>query len=261
LAADAGREALADAGVAPELLDLLIVATFTPDACVPPASAQIAHALGAPGAATLDMNNACSGFVSALALADALLATGERHTALVIGAEIISRRLDPRDRMTAAVFGDGAGAAVLGASPYSAFGPFVLGADGSRAELITAAPHDGTLRMDGPETFKQAVARLEVIAREACAAADVGVHELDLLVFHQANARITRALGERLGVERERLVDCIATLGNTSAASIPLALVHARRERLLREDTRRVLLAAVGAGFVWGATVLDWSAR
>lgn len=257
LAAAAGRAALADAGLDAAELDLLIVATFTPDAIIPPASPTVAHLLGARRASTFDLNNACAGFVSALAAADALIRTGSADRALVIGAEIISRHLDPSDRKTAAVFGDGAGALVLGGDAPGGFGPFVMGADGSQAHLITTDPGSGKLRMDGHETFKQAVARLQEVSLAACAAAGVGLEELDVLVFHQANSRITQALTERLAVDPERVVDCIATLGNTSAASIPLALSHARRERLLHRG-QKVLLAAVGAGFSWGATVVDW---
>jgi 3-oxoacyl-[acyl-carrier-protein] synthase-3 len=257
LAAAAGREALADAALDASELDLLIVATFTPDSIIPPASASVAHLLGAGHASTFDLNNACSGFVSALAVADASIRAGGCRHALVIGAEIISRHLDPRDRKTAAVFGDGAAALVLGGQAAGGFAPFVMGADGSQADLITTDPASGTLRMDGHETFKQAVARLGEASLGACAAAGVELHELDLLVFHQANARITAALTERLALDPRRVVDCIATLGNTSAASIPLALVHARAEGRLRGG-QKILLAAVGAGFTWAATVLDW---
>ncbi len=257
LAADAGRAALADAALDAGDLDLVIVATFTPDSIIPPASPTVAHLLGATRASTFDLNNACSGFVSALSAADALIRTGSHSRALVIGAEIISRHLDPSDRKTAAVFGDGAGALVIGGDAPGGFGPFVMGADGSQAHLITTDPDSGKLRMDGHETFKQAIARLGEVSLGACAAAGVELGELDLLVFHQANSRITTALSERLGLDPARVVDCIATLGNTSAASIPLALAHARGEGLLRRG-QKVLLAAVGAGFTWGATVLDW---
>lgn len=257
LAADAGRAALLDAGLDGEDVDLVIVATFTPDAIIPPAAPTVAHLLGARRAAAFDLNGACSGFVAALASADALIGSGSASCALVIGAEIISRHLDPADRNTAAVFGDGAGALVIGGDANGSLGPFVIGADGSQAHLITTEPDGGTLRMDGHETFKHAVRRLGEVSLEACAAAGIELGELDLLVFHQANSRITAALAERLSVERERVVDCIATLGNTSAASIPLALVHARQERRLQPG-QKVLLAAVGAGFTWGATVVDW---
>jgi 3-oxoacyl-[acyl-carrier-protein] synthase III len=257
LAADAGRAALADAALDASELDLVIVATFTPDSIIPPASPTVAHLLGATHASAFDINNACSGFISALAAADALIRTGSIGRALVIGAEIISRHLDPSDRKTAAVFGDGAGALVIGGDAPGGFGPFVMGADGSQAHLITTDADSGKLRMDGHETFKQALARLSEVSLEACAAAGVELDELDLLVFHQANSRITTALGERLSLDPERVVDCIATLGNTSAASIPLALAYARRERRLHRG-QKVLLAAVGAGFTWGASVVDW---
>jgi 3-oxoacyl-[acyl-carrier-protein] synthase-3 len=260
LAAEAGAAALADAGLDACALELLILATFTADSIIPPDSARVAHLLGAPRATTFDLNNACSGFVAALATADALIRAGGHANALVIGAEIISRHLDPDDRKTAAVFGDGAGAVVLGGDAPGGFGPFVMGADGAQAHLITTDPSSGLLQMDGHETFKQAVARMGEVSLHACAAAELELDEIDLFVFHQANSRITATLGERLGLDPAKVIDCIATLGNTSAASIPLALAHARRERRLRAG-QLVLLAAVGAGFTWGATVVRWEAR
>jgi 3-oxoacyl-[acyl-carrier-protein] synthase III len=258
LAADAARAALADARLNACEIELLILATFTADAIIPPCSARVAHALEAKAATTFDLNNACSGFITGLAAADALICAGGHKNALVIGAEIISRRLDPADRMTAAVFGDGAGAVVLGGKSPGRFSPFVMGVDGSQAELITEDPASGLLRMDGHETFKQAIARMGEASLQACEAAGLGLDEIDLFVFHQANRRITARLGAHLGLDPERVVDCIASLGNTSAASIPLALEHARRAGRLR-DGQRVLLAAVGAGFTWSATVLHWS--
>jgi 3-oxoacyl-[acyl-carrier-protein] synthase-3 len=260
LAARAGGAALADAGLDAGALELLILATFTPDAIIPPDSARVAHLLGAQRAATFDLNNACSGFITALAAADALIGAGSHRNALVIGAEIISRHLDPADRKTAAVFGDGAGAVVLAGETPGRFGPFVLGADGAQAHLITTDPASGLLRMDGHETFKHAVTRMGEVSLKACAAAGVELDEVDLFVFHQANSRITATLGERLGLDPAKVVDCIATLGNTSAASIPLALAHARRSGRLHAG-QTVLLAAVGAGFTWGASVVEWKAR
>ncbi|HEX3911228.1 MAG TPA: beta-ketoacyl-ACP synthase 3 [Solirubrobacteraceae bacterium] len=260
LAAEAGRAALADAGLDAPALELLILATFTADSIIPPDSARVAHLLGAPRATTFDLNNACSGFIAGLATAEALIRAGGHANALVIGAEIISRRLDPGDRKTAAVFGDGAGAVVLGREAPGGFSPFAMGADGSQAHLITTDPASGLLQMDGHETFKQAVARMGEVTLRACAAADLRLGEIDLFVFHQANSRITATLGERLGLDPAKVIDCIATLGNTSAASIPLALTHARREGRLRAG-QKVLLAAVGAGFTWGATVMQWKAR
>lgn len=257
LAAAAGAAALADAGLPAEELQLLILATFTADSIIPPASARTAHLLGAAGAATFDLNNACAGFVSSLAAADALIGTGGFANALVIGAEIVSRHLDPADRNTAAVFGDGAGAIVIAGDAPGGIGPFTMGADGSQAHLISIDPDSGLLRMDGHETFKQALTRLGEVSLQACEAAGTELGEIDVFVFHQANSRITAALTERLGLDSAKVVDCIATLGNTSAASIPLALAHARRTGQLRSGDK-ALLAAVGAGFTWGATVVEW---
>jgi 3-oxoacyl-[acyl-carrier-protein] synthase III len=257
LAAQAGLAALADAGLAAGELELLIVATFTADAIIPPASARVARLLDATGAATFDLNNACAGFVSALAAADALIGAGGFTNALVVGAEIVSRHLDRTDRGTAAVFADGAGAVVISGDAPGGLGPFALGCDGSQADLITTDPRTGLLRMDGHETFKQAVARLSEVSLQACRSAGVSLDEVDALVLHQANGRITAAVAERLGVDPRKVVDCIARLGNTSAASIPLALAHARANGQLRRGDR-ALLAAVGAGFSWGASVVEW---
>jgi 3-oxoacyl-[acyl-carrier-protein] synthase-3 len=169
----------------------------------------------------------------------------------------MSRHVDPEDRRTAALFGDGAGALLLSAQAGGSIGPVVLGADGSQAELITADRLNGTIHMNGHDTFLQAVRRLGEAALGACAAAEVGLDEIDLFVFHQANGRILSALAERLELPAERVLDCIATLGNTSAASLPLALEEARDRRLLFPGAR-VLLGAVGAGFTWGAVVVEW---
>jgi 3-oxoacyl-[acyl-carrier-protein] synthase-3 len=257
LAADAGRAALADAELAAQEIDLVLVATFTPDSIIPPVSAEVAHLIGAVGAGAFDVNGACTGFISALATADALIGAGAARNALVIGAEIISRHLDSSDRKTAVVFGDGAGAVVLAAGAPGGLGRFVMGSDGAQSRLITTDPATGTLRMDGHETFKQAVLRMVEVSLGACAAAHADIADVDLFVFHQANGRITATLTERLGVDPSRVVDCIARLGNTSAASVPLALAHARDAGQLRPGAR-VLLAAVGAGFTWAATVAEW---
>jgi 3-oxoacyl-[acyl-carrier-protein] synthase-3 len=257
LAADAGRAALADAELAAQDIDLVLVATFTPDSIVPPVSVEVAHLIGATAAGAFDINGACTGFISALATADALIGAGAARNALVIGAEIISRHLDGSDRNTAAVFGDGAGAVALAAGGPGGLGPFVLGSDGAQSGLITTDPSTGTLRMEGHETFKQAVRRMTEASLGACAAAHADIADIDLFVFHQANGRITATLTERLGVDPAKVVDCIAQLGNTSAASVPLALAHARDAGRLWPGAR-VLLAAVGAGFTWAATVAEW---
>src|SRR4051794_28938072 len=254
LAADAGRAALDDADVEPHALDLVVVATLTNDAVVPNAAPLVAAELGAGHVGAFDVGAACTGFLTALALASAQIEAGRVEHALVIGAEVMSRFLDHDDRRTAALFGDGAGAVVVGpAAAPGRIGPARLHSDGSGGEHIRIARADGVVRMDGHETFKAAVARLSEVALEALAAAGLGVEDIDLFVFHQANARITAAVGERLGLDPARVVDSIATVGNTSAASLPLALAGARPE-----PGARVLLAAFGSGFTWGATTLTW---
>jgi 3-oxoacyl-[acyl-carrier-protein] synthase-3 len=258
LAARAGADALADAGLEAAQLDLVLVATISQERPIPNVAPQVAHALGAGCAAAFDLGAACTGFVLGLATAGAFIECGRARHVLVIAADLLSRQTDTSDRRTAALFGDGAAAAVVNARGTGRGWSFELGSDGSAAGLIESDPVTGLIRMQGHETFIQAVQRMEQATRAACARADVGLEEIDLFVFHQANARITRTLGERLAIDRARVVDCIAELGNTSAASVPLALVHARSQGALRAGDR-VLLCAAGAGFTWGAAVIDWS--
>ena len=186
-----------------------------------------------------------------------MLASGAASTALVIGAEIMSRHVDPADRNTAALFGDGAGAVVCAAGAPGTLGPVVLGSDGGHAGLIVADPETRQLAMDGHETFKQAVRRLSEVTHAACAAAGVALADVDVFVYHQANTRILASLADRLGLDPARVIDCIAELGNTSAASVPLALAWARRDGRLAPGMR-VLLAAAGSGFTWGGAVIEW---
>jgi 3-oxoacyl-[acyl-carrier-protein] synthase-3 len=260
LAAAAGRSALADAGVRGSQVDLVLVASCSQDSVMPNAAPQVAHALGAEGAGAFDVGSACTGFLSALAVARAMLVSGASQTALVIGAEIMSRHVDPRDRNTAALFGDGAGAIVVTAGGPGELGPVILGSDGSRAALVVADRETQLLAMDGHETFKQAVRRLAEASIAACDAAAVALGELDLYVYHQANTRILANLAERLELDPGKVVDAIATVGNTSAASVPLALEQARADGRLSSGMR-VLLAAVGSGFTWGASVVEWGMR
>lgn len=257
LAAAAGGAALADAGMAGAEIDLVLVASCSQDSVMPNAAPQVAHALGATGAAAFDIGSACTGFLAALAAARGMLLSGSAHSALVIGAEIMSRHVDPRDRNTAALFGDGAGAIVATAGAPGDLGPVVLGSDGSRAELIVADRETQLLAMDGHETFKQAVKRLAEASTAACEAAEVALADLDLYVYHQANTRILATLADRLELDPAKVVECIATLGNTSAASVPLTLEQARSEGRLGAGMR-VLLAAAGSGFTWGASVIEW---
>ncbi|MBV9594762.1 MAG: ketoacyl-ACP synthase III [Actinobacteria bacterium] len=257
-AAQAGAAALKRAGLTAGELDLVLVATTTPDEVMPNAAPQVAHELGATRAGAFDIGAACTGFLSALAVGAAQIESGRVQTALVIGADLMSRITDPEDRSTAAVFADGAGAVVLqAAAQESRIGPIVLGADGAGADHIIVPRENGTIQMRGHETFREAVARLSLSTVQAVRAAGLRLEEVDLFVYHQANGRILSAVGERLGLPSDRVVDCISEYGNTSAATLPLALSYVETEGRLK-DGNRVLLGAFGAGFTWGATVVEW---
>jgi 3-oxoacyl-[acyl-carrier-protein] synthase III len=257
-AANAATDALKRAGVAAENVDLVLVATTTPDEVMPNAAPQVAHQLGAVRAGAFDIGAACSGFLSALAVGAAQIESGRVQTAVVIGADLMSRITDPEDRATAAVFADGAGAVVLQATAQdSRIGPIVLGSDGAGADHIIVPRASGTIQMRGHETFREAVARLSLATVQAVRAAGARLEDIDLFVYHQANGRILSAVGERLGLPADRVVDCISEYGNTSAATLPLALAYVENEGRLKPG-RRVLLGAFGAGFTWGATVVEW---
>jgi 3-oxoacyl-[acyl-carrier-protein] synthase-3 len=254
----AAAASLETAGVEPLVVDLVLVATMSHDQLSPNAAALVADRIGAAAAGAIDVNAACSGFVSALALAAGQVEVGRARTVVVVGADLMSRITDPDDRSTAALFGDGAGAVVVSAGTGStAIGPSVLGADGSRGELVAASREEAILRMHGHDTFRQAVDRLSEATVDAAAAAGTPLDEIDLFAFHQANGRILTAVGERLGLARERVIDCIGRYGNTSAATIPLALGDARDAGRLVPGAK-VLLAAFGGGLTWAATVVDW---
>ena len=255
LAAAAGADALQRAGVEADSLDLVIVATCTADAPMPATAPLVAGVLGGTRAGAFDVNAACNGFIAALDVACAQVEAGRAERVLVIGADLMSRLIDPDDRRTAALFGDGAGALLVDRTWL--LGPTVLGADAAGATYIASGYERASLRMDGHETFKAAVAHLADVTLEALAAAGLTLADVDLFVYHQANARILSAVGERLELAPERVVNAIGTLGNTSAASIPLALAAAEREGSLVRGSR-LLLAAFGAGFTWGATTLTW---
>jgi 3-oxoacyl-[acyl-carrier-protein] synthase-3 len=259
-AAEAGRRALAAAEIEPDAVDLVLVATLTADDVLPNAAPLVADRLGAGRAGAIDVGVACTGFVSGLALAAAQVESGRAEAVLVIGADLLSRVTDFDDRRTAALFGDGAGAALVVRAAHAAagrIGPVLLRSDGSGAEWIHATHAERKVRMAGHETFKHATARLAEATVEASNAAEVDLEEIDLFVYHQANSRIVRTVTERLELPPERVLDRIAHTGNTSSASIPLALVSAYDEGLLWPGAR-VLLAAFGAGFAWGGTVVEW---
>jgi len=260
LATAAGRDALDQAGVRPADLDLVLVATLAADELTPNAAPLVAHDLGAVNAGAMDVGAACTGFLSALDLASAQVEGGRADNVLVIGADVLSRYVDPADRGTAALFADGAGAGVVApATDGGRIGEIVLRCDGSGAPSITAGDRERIIHMQGHDTFKAAVHRMAEASVEAVHRARLGLSDIDLFVYHQANARILIAVGERLGLDDAKVVNSIDRYGNTSSATLPIALADAR-ERGLLEPGMRVLLAAFGAGFTWGAGVIEWGA-
>jgi len=262
LAAKAAGRALADAEVTPDEVDLVIVATATPDYLFPSTACLVQSELGIRGAAAFDVQAVCSGFVYALTTADSFVRTGRARCALVIGAEVFSRILDWNDRGTCVLFGDGAGAMVLKAADEPGIMAARLHADGSLTRILCAAGNvaygnvtgDPFLRMDGQAVFRQAVTVLERSAREVCTEAGVHLNELDWLVPHQANVRIIKLLGRKLGVPAERVVVTVGQHANTSAASVPLAFDTARRDGRIRPG-QLALMQGVGGGFTWGSVL------
>ncbi len=262
LAAAAGTAALEHARVSPRTVDTVLVATTTADELLPNAAPLVAEAVGATGAAAIDLGAACTGFLSALALAAGLVESNRSSAVLVVGADLMTRILDRDDRATAGLFGDGAGAAVVTAGgDGGAIHSAVLGSDAALgAPLIRVDHRDRLIRMDGLETYRNAVRRLSESTLAAVAAAGLELADIDLFVYHQANTRILTAVGERLGLDAERVIDCIGGYGNTSAATIPIALCVAEAEGRL-EPGARVLLGAFGAGFTWGSVVIEIGGR
>jgi 3-oxoacyl-[acyl-carrier-protein] synthase-3 len=255
LASAAGRAALLHADVDPATIDMLILCTTTPDQTVPASSARVHHELGLGGGA-FDLNGACAGFVYGLVTANGLLAGGAERI-LLIGAETLSRITDPDDRNTAVLFGDGAGALVLErCDEPSQLLSFDVGMQGDAGEILYA-DIGGTLKMDGKEVFRRAVRVLTCSATRALAKAGCTAADVSLLVPHQANIRIIQAACTRLGIPEERTAVVLDRTGNTSSASIPLALADAAdRGRLRTGDL--VLLSGFGAGMTWGSALLRW---
>lgn len=261
LAVAAGRRALERARVEGADLDLVIVATMAADDLTPNAAPLVARELGAARAGAFDVGAACSGFLTSLVLACGQVEAGRAERVLAIGADLLSRLTDLADRGTAALFADGAGAALVAAvDAPGALGPIVLRAEGDVERWVHASHVERRIRMKGHETFREAVSRICESTLEVLARADLDLPDVDLFVYHQANARILDAVGERLGLPSRKVVDCIERFGNTSSATIPIALVDAEARGLLRRgDT--VLLGAFGAGLTWGAGLLRWEAR
>jgi 3-oxoacyl-[acyl-carrier-protein] synthase III len=258
LATIAARQALEKAEVEPDELDLVVLATSTPVAQMPATASLVQAELGAVNAGAFDLNAACSGFLVALAQGTAQVEAGMVRRVLVCGADLLSRVLDYSDPRSCILFGDGAGAVILEAGPGATrLGPFRIRSDGSKAHLLHIPPDDGHLRMQGREVYRHAVARMTTSVREVLDAGDVTIDDVDLLVAHQANARIVEAVAARVGLEPRKAMLNIHRLGNTSAASIPLALAEAVSSGRL-DDGDLVVLAAFGAGFVWGAGLVRW---
>jgi 3-oxoacyl-[acyl-carrier-protein] synthase III len=255
----AGAKALELAGIEAADLDLVIVATLSQDELTPNTAPIVAYNLGAARAGAFDVGAACTSFITALAQGTSQVESHRADHVLIVGADFITRIVDYGDKRSAPLFADAAGAVVLGPGDpkRGSIGPIVLGADGSQAETLYATLAERKVRMDGPEVFRHAVKRMSQVTREAVIAAGLTLDDIDLFVYHQANARITRALGERLGLGPERVVECIATIGNASAAMLPVGLATAQSDGRLRPGSR-VLLSAFGAGFVWGGGVITW---
>ena len=263
LAVPAAQAAMQAAGVQPADIDLIIVATSTPDMVFPSTAAIVQHKLGISGCPVFDVQAVCSGFVYALAVADALIANGTAHRALVIGAEVFSRLLDFKDRTTCVLFGDGAGAVVLEASDQPGILASQLHADGSHVGILCVPGNvyggevmgDPLLKMDGQAVFKLAVGVLEKAARATLDKAGLTEADIDWLIPHQANIRIMQSTARKLKLPMDKVVVTVAEHGNTSAASIPLALDHAVRAGQVKPG-QTVLLEGVGGGFTWGAVLL-----
>ena len=267
LATEAAKAALSDAGLPPSAVDLIIVATATPDYTFPAVATQVQASLGITHGVAFDLQAVCSGFVFAMTTADKFLRSGSHRCALVIGAETFSRLLDWEDRTTCVLFGDGAGAVVLQATAWdgSEIEPGILTSqirsDGRHREKlfvdggVSSTGTVGHLRMEGRDVFRHAVGMVEDVVRAAFDATGLGVDALDWFVPHQANQRIIDASADRLKIPRAKVVCTVQIHANTSAASVPLALAEARRDGRIRAG-HLVMLEAMGGGFTWGAVLL-----
>ena len=253
----AARRALQAGRVDGSEIDLIICATVTPEWRFPATACSIQSVLGSPAAA-YDINAGCSGFMYALAQADNAIRAGVAERVLVVGAEVLSRITDPDDPKTAILFGDGAGAALVErVDGPGALGPFSLYSDGSRPRLLYVPGDTGTIRMEGREVYRSAIASMAESLARSLAASGITADDVDLLVPHQANRRILDSVAARLGFPPEKVFTNIDRFGNTSSASIPIALAEAHATGAL-QDGDLVALSAFGAGFVWGAGLVQW---
>jgi 3-oxoacyl-[acyl-carrier-protein] synthase-3 len=272
LALPASRDALAQAGVDPATVDLVIVATVTPDMAFPSAGAIIADELGAPDAAAYDLSAGCTGFMYAIAQGYGMVAAGLARRALVVGGDVLSKILDWSDRRTAVLFGDGAGAVVLERVSEGGFLGFELGADGSGgpqlfipaggsrepASAETVAERKHFVQMNGREVFKFATRVLVSSAQKVLAECGKTVDDVDVYIPHQANVRIIDHAADKLGIPKEKIVINVERYGNTSSGSIPLALADAQADGRLREGAL-VLMTGMGAGLTWGSGLIEWT--
>ncbi len=265
LAVEASQKAIAAAGISAEKIDLIILATSTPDFIFPSTACLLQSKLGVSGAAAFDVQAVCSGFTYALTVAEKFIYSGSHHCALVVGTEVFSRILDWNDRGTCVLFGDGAGAVILEASDAPGILASALHADGSHHGILEVPGNvcggkvvgQPFVKMDGPAVFKFAVKVLAEVAREVLDRAGMAAAEIDWLIPHQANIRIIQATAKKLGLPMEKVITTVDRHGNTSAASIPLALdVAVRDGRIKRGDT--LMLEGVGGGFTWGAVILKF---
>ena len=265
LAFEASRRALENAGVTASEIDLIIVATATPDFIFPSTACLLQAKIGNLGAMAFDIQAVCSGFTYALNIADKFIRSGSHKKALVVGADVFSRILDWNDRATCVLFGDGAGAVVLEASGQPGILATAAHADGSQHHILSVPGSicggkvvgDPFLRMDGQAVFKFAVRVLSEVAKECCEIAGIASTSIDWLVPHQANIRIIESTGKKLGLDREQIVVTVDHHGNTSAASVPLALDEAVRDGRIKRG-QKLLLEGVGGGFAWGAVLLEF---
>jgi 3-oxoacyl-[acyl-carrier-protein] synthase-3 len=263
LGLQAARKAIEAAGLKPEEIDLIIVATSTPDMVFPSTAALLQHKLGIAGCPAFDVQAVCSGFIYALTVADAMIQIGSASKALVIGAEVFSRILDFKDRTTCVLFGDGAGAVVLEASDAPGILATDIHADGKYSSILCVPGHvsggavlgDPVLKMDGQAVFKLAVGVLEETARASLAKAKLTEADIDWLIPHQANIRIMQSTARKLKMSMDKVIVTVDQHGNTSAASIPLALDYAVRNGTIQKG-QTLLLEGVGGGFTWGSVLL-----
>jgi 3-oxoacyl-[acyl-carrier-protein] synthase-3 len=264
LAVEASRAALVAAGIVPQEIDLIIVATATPDYIFPSTACIMQAKLGIKGCAAFDIQAVCSGFVYALAIADKMIRSGQHRCALIVGTEVYSRILDWKDRGTAVLFGDGAGAVILRGDSKPGIMASVLHADGSYVDILSVPGNvcggkivgSPFLQMDGQAVFKFAVKVLDEVARETLALCGLTPSDIDWLIPHQANVRILEATARKLGIDLSKLVVTVDRHGNTSAASVPLALDVAIRDGRIKPG-HKVLLQGVGGGFTWGASLVE----